>query len=306
MYCLYFFNYLDRHNYNVHYNIYYSQTKLVTYWVLTNLENVIWYHQLKSWCPDLVTRKWQCKFCFRVGFSSNVVSSTALSKFTSSKKCVVAIRGEVCCREFCPLFFHCVPHLLTNIFSPTLTDTTHVLQWHQLAWEATWHAIGPEVRGKSHPFQLDRRWQCRQNRKLMSAELKGSDVLYVIARIHIQYALTSSWGEELLWVRGLQTATATEMTWKEKHSIQHGHGSALIACSQWETQNYCSSIWVLISAPEACRGDAQELARDFDDLRTAAWHHPGTMDTVLGTLPTWCRSCKVGVKCWLHLGLQRF
>lgn len=49
------------------------------------------------------------------------------------------------------------------------------------------------------------------------------------------------------------------------------------------------------------------LGRDFGDLRTAAWHHPGIMDTVLGILPTWCRSCKVGIKCLLtHTAPPRF
>lgn len=69
---------------------------------------------------------------------------------------------------------------------------------------------------------------------VLSAEVKGSGILYVIARVHVQYALTSSSGEELVWVWGLQPAAATGMTWKQKHSIQHGHDSALIACSQCE------------------------------------------------------------------------
>lgn len=33
---------------------------------------------------------------------------------------------------------------------------------------------------------------------VLSVEVKGSSILYVIAGIHIQYALTSSSGEELL------------------------------------------------------------------------------------------------------------
>lgn len=194
----------------------------------------------------LVTRKLQWQFRFKMDLSFNIVSTTASCKWTSSKKCVVVFEGEVCCSKLCPLIFRCVSRLLTNTFSPTLLHLTVApvgtgrflsCHWSWSEKEEPSLLIGQKVAAQA------------DQEAVFTAEVERAHAycMWLLAYTYSMNVHHHRRGEELLWVRGLQTTAASPMTWKHQRSMQHGQDSALTACSQWGVPNYCGLVWVLIS-----------------------------------------------------------
>lgn len=122
-------------------------------------------------------------------------------------------------------------------------------QWDGRAIPFDWTAGGSACRLGSCPV-------CRSKRLSRGrGPLRCSIHTHIYALIHIQHVLRSSTGEELRWIWGLQTATATGMTWEEKHSnmdtIQPWYSAVSV-----RTQNYSSLIWVLIRVWKRSQGDS--------------------------------------------------
>lgn len=156
-------------------------------------------------------------------------------------------------------------------------------------------------REESYPLWLNSRWQCRQNRKLSCLV----EQIFQARQTHtyttyIQYPLNT-----IIIFRGGALAEcencrlSLHQRWLEKGST-----------ATWTRSCLYSLQWKVRADPST---DARVSHKSWNvtlvTLRTASWHHPGTMDTLLGISPMWCRSCKVGVKCLLtllHLGLQHF
>lgn len=176
------------------------------------------------------------------------------------------------------MYIYLLSHLLTRFLSHSHHNT------RTLHEQIALHLIGPVVlkRKWSQPFGLDSRWQCMQTRKLSCLQNQMAQARRAcVYTLYIQYSLNIFIIIVIIGGGASQRMRIADCHChsddSKRETQQHGQASVLIACSE----NYWSSVWVLITAWEPWQGETQELGRDFGDLRTATWHHPGTMGAPL-------------------------
>lgn len=151
------------------------------------------------------------------------------------------------------------------------------------------------------PPRLNSRWQYRQNRTFLVEQNPQARQThtYTTYTTYIQYPLNT-----IIIFRGGALAECVNCRlWLHQRWLEKGNTAT------WTRSCLCSLQWKVRADPSTDAVSHKSWDLTLVTLRTASWHHPGTMDTLLGISPTWCRSCKVSVKCLLtllHLGLQHF